>query len=56
MKKKKPKQSPGARGSTLRLKLTRDELRQCESAASREGRTLAHWMREELIRAARGEA
>jgi len=44
---------PGFRTKTVATRITPEELREVESAAEREGKTLAEWLRDLALKAAR---
>ena len=44
---------PGFRTKTIATRTTPDELREIEAAAEREGKSLAEWLRETALKAAR---
>lgn len=44
---------PGLRAKTIATRLTPEELQEVESAAERDGKSLAEWLRETTLRSAR---
>ena len=46
-------EKPGFRTKTVATRITPDELREVENAAERDGKTLAKWLRELALKAAR---
>ena len=46
-------EKPGFRTKTIATRITPEELRQIEAAAARDGRTLAEWLRELALQAAK---
>ena len=51
-----PPDRPGQRAKTVATRLSPEELQEVESAAARDGKSLAEWLRELALRSARQRA